>query len=113
MSYGARGGCAERAGGRCRHDVDALEAERLDVVADQGRRAPVVLDQGDHPGATGPGLEPDRAAAGVQVEEPQPADRPDGGVDSREQRLADPVGGRPGAVARGRADPAAAGGSRR
>ncbi len=52
-------------------DVGAGEAEGAGVLGDQRGGAPVLLDQRDDAGAAGPGLEADRARAGVQVEEPQ------------------------------------------
>ena len=49
-----------------------LKPRSAGVRRDHRGGTPVVLDQRDHAGAARPGLEADRAGAGVQVEEAQP-----------------------------------------
>ena len=46
------------------------------MARDQRGGTPVLLDQRDDAGAARPGLEPDRAGAGVQVEEAQAGSEP-------------------------------------
>src|SRR3954451_18085231 len=89
---------------RGHHHIDPAESGGLGVLPDQCRRTPVVLDERDNARPAGLGLQTHRATAGVQVEEPQAADRPDLRVDGREQCLAHPVGRRPGAVTGRRLD---------
>src|SRR5262245_3774995 len=77
----------------------ARDAAVREVVGDERARAPIALDEGHLTGAAAQRLDTDRAGARVAVEHPRP-------VDSRrdhvEERLAQPIGGRPHAVPRRR-----------
>ena len=98
---------AQRGRDAAGHDVGTPEPDGAGVVADQSGGPAVLLDERDHAGAPRPRLDPDRAGAGVEVEEPEPAQRPAPGLDRGEQRLPDPVAGRAGVGAALRLQPAA------
>ena len=75
---------------------DAAEPERLDILAHQRARLGAVVDEQREGRAARERLEPERAGAGEQVEHARAGDRIAIGVDQDvEQRLAQPVGGRP------------------
>ena len=75
---------------------DAAEPERRDVLADERARLGAVVDEQREGGAARERLEPERAGAGEQVEHARAGDRIAIGMDEDvEQRLAQPVGGRP------------------
>ena len=90
-----RPGAARRRPGRRRTSTRGKPRSRA-LARDQRGGTPVLLDQRDHPGPARPGLEADRAGAGVQVEEAQPVQRAAPRLDGGEQRLAHPVAGRAG-----------------
>ena len=79
--------------------IRVLQPDGFDVVPKHLARTAIGLDEGDGAGSARERLKPDRTAAGEQVEHPrarhveQPAQRV-------EQRLARPVGRRPGAAGR-------------
>src|SRR5918993_298817 len=66
------------------------------AVGDERGRTPVLLHHRHHARTPRPGLEADRAGAGVEVEEAQAVERPGARLDRREQGLAHTVAGGPG-----------------
>src|SRR5262245_29193047 len=75
---------------------DAAQAQRRHVLAQQGARLGAVVDEQRKGGAARERLEPERAGAGEEIEHARAGDRIAVGVDEDvEQRLAQPVGGRP------------------
>src|SRR5690606_677034 len=82
------------------------DAEFGDVATQELHGLRVGFDEQGVLGAPGERLEPHRAGPGVQVGEAEPFQVP-AGSERVEQRFADPVGGGPGAVPRGRGETAA------
>ncbi len=88
-----------------RHDCATVALEVLQGLREMPRRAGIDLDENDTAGATRQSLQPERAAAGVQVQAPAA-----GNVHLQpvEQCLADPVRSRANRLHRREVDPAAA-----
>ena len=76
--------------------VDAAEPQRRDVLAQERARLGAVVDEQRERRAARERFEPERAGAGKKIEHARAGDRIAVGVsEDVEQRLAQPVGGRP------------------